>query len=595
MQSLGGTSSHKRERLLAGGALVVMLRAALALAADGEVVLCHRPPGDPNNYRSITVGSPAVAAHLAHGDLLGTCESNCPRPLCNGGNACASSGTWKAATERCECTYTTDGCDDGNPCTDDTCDATTGCTHTPAPGRACDDANACTVGDTCDTNGLCVGGAPLNCDDWNACTGDTCDPATGCVNTNNDANPCDDGNACTSDDRCSAGTCMGTPYSCEAPDQCQQGTGTCNGDGTCSYENVPDGTACDDGNTCTGCPAGGCQVTYDIDATLLDNEGYSCDPNGTHRYNGCFGSYGFHWNDLGGDVSQIAQINIQFQSGIVCDTRVIHAVTLNGTTLGSVTINGQCTCSLTGTVTQTLSTADAQAYNSGGMNSLSVTDVSACEGLSSDGPLGPGIFARVTVTYAGNPDQCVDGHCVSGPPAPNGLACDDTACTANSQCGAGVCVGAAVDCDDQNPCTDDSCDPTAGCVHTNNDGNTCNGTGTCANGQCVQAGVSACEEGTDPETGSPWVVCTADATTAWLSANSSGYYHAEQICQILGYSGVDRWGGTYGSVCGFGESETSCQSPGTEFFNAGSDPPNNCGSDEYGGILCTSVQWECVQ
>ncbi|MHC4696103.1 MAG: thrombospondin type 3 repeat-containing protein, partial [Planctomycetota bacterium] len=39
---------------------------------DG-VELCHIPPGEPENRHTITVGSPAVDAHLAHGDYLGPC------------------------------------------------------------------------------------------------------------------------------------------------------------------------------------------------------------------------------------------------------------------------------------------------------------------------------------------------------------------------------------------------------------------------------------------------------------------------------------------------------------------------------------------
>ncbi len=44
---------------------------------DGGFVLCHRPPGNPDNARTITVGSQAaVDAHLAHGDTLGPCEGD---------------------------------------------------------------------------------------------------------------------------------------------------------------------------------------------------------------------------------------------------------------------------------------------------------------------------------------------------------------------------------------------------------------------------------------------------------------------------------------------------------------------------------------
>ena len=39
-------------------------------------VICHIPPGNPDNAHTITVGAPAVAAHMAnHGDRSGPCET----------------------------------------------------------------------------------------------------------------------------------------------------------------------------------------------------------------------------------------------------------------------------------------------------------------------------------------------------------------------------------------------------------------------------------------------------------------------------------------------------------------------------------------
>ena len=39
-----------------------------------EIVLCHRPPGNPENAQTITVGSQrSVSAHMRHGDTLGPC------------------------------------------------------------------------------------------------------------------------------------------------------------------------------------------------------------------------------------------------------------------------------------------------------------------------------------------------------------------------------------------------------------------------------------------------------------------------------------------------------------------------------------------
>ena len=42
----------------------------------GKVTLCHIPPGNPSNAHTITVGAPAVPAHLAHGDTLGPCPDD---------------------------------------------------------------------------------------------------------------------------------------------------------------------------------------------------------------------------------------------------------------------------------------------------------------------------------------------------------------------------------------------------------------------------------------------------------------------------------------------------------------------------------------
>ena len=42
---------------------------------SGKVTICHIPPGNPANAHTITVGAPAVAAHLAHGDVDEACET----------------------------------------------------------------------------------------------------------------------------------------------------------------------------------------------------------------------------------------------------------------------------------------------------------------------------------------------------------------------------------------------------------------------------------------------------------------------------------------------------------------------------------------
>jgi hypothetical protein len=115
-------------------------------------------------------------------------------------------------------------CDDGNKCTDDSCDPGSGCVHAPN-AAPCDDGDACTVTDAC-SNATCTGSGKLDCDDGNKCTDDSCDPGSGCVHAPNAA-PCDDGDACTMNDVCASGTCKpGSPLSCNDGNPCTADTCT---------------------------------------------------------------------------------------------------------------------------------------------------------------------------------------------------------------------------------------------------------------------------------------------------------------------------------------------------------------------------------
>jgi hypothetical protein len=44
----------------------------------GKVTICHLPPGNPSHVLILSVGSPAVKAHLAHGDSIGDCPDAPP-------------------------------------------------------------------------------------------------------------------------------------------------------------------------------------------------------------------------------------------------------------------------------------------------------------------------------------------------------------------------------------------------------------------------------------------------------------------------------------------------------------------------------------
>jgi len=45
------------------------------IETSGKATICHIPPGNPANAHTITVGRPAVSAHLAHGDIDESCET----------------------------------------------------------------------------------------------------------------------------------------------------------------------------------------------------------------------------------------------------------------------------------------------------------------------------------------------------------------------------------------------------------------------------------------------------------------------------------------------------------------------------------------
>jgi len=47
-----------------------------SLVTSGKTIICHVPPGNPDKAQTLSVGNSAVAAHLAHGDYLGECNSD---------------------------------------------------------------------------------------------------------------------------------------------------------------------------------------------------------------------------------------------------------------------------------------------------------------------------------------------------------------------------------------------------------------------------------------------------------------------------------------------------------------------------------------
>jgi len=96
-------------------------------------------------------------------------------------------------------------------------------------------------------------------------------------------------------------------------------------------------------------------------------------------------------------------------------------------------------------------------------------------------------------------DTCSNGTCTHAPLASG--SCDDgNACTEGDACKAGACSpGTAKVCDDKNPCTNDSCETKTGCVAVPNtiacnDGDACTAGDTCDAGVCKPAGALECDD-----------------------------------------------------------------------------------------------------
>jgi hypothetical protein len=356
----------------------------------------------------------------------------CPAPACAAKGVCVDGGCVPVGQV---------GCSDDDPCTTDGCDPVLGCTHVPASGVPCDDGSACTSDDLCQA-GVCAG-QPVNCTDNNPCTADACAPATGCSFTPSSGAGCDDGNACTQTDTCESGVCVGgNPKVCAAPDACHAAgqcvagvcgagalvgcddgdpctTDACDPVSGCTHAPAS-GAACDDGSACTSgdvCQAGTCAGTAIdcADATPCTADG--CDP-----ASGC---------------------THQPVSGPVCDDG-------NGCTTSDTCLDGACVgaalvcddldpCTLdgcaapAGTCTHTPSSG-AACDDGNGCTSGETCSAGACVGGAPVvcQPLDDCHIAGV----CGGPEQVC-----TNPTKANGTPCDDSnLCTEGESCKAGACT-----------------------------------------------------------------------------------------------------------------------------------------------------------
>lgn len=282
--------------------------APLSCTSDGDpcngiercdpVIGCtSSPPPSCDDGVDCTVDTcdPAQGCRHAHDNRLctassgGTCtDSGCDYPMCIEGTTCVAdhlcftahcvAGTCvrlpvvcTGAQMCCAGVCVPTGCDDGQTCTDDSCDMVNGCRHDPHAG-ACDDHDRCTTLDHC-SGTTCTGGPALFCPSTNACNVGICTAAAGCTTMPSTGGPCSDGNPCTTGDACFAGTCRsGTlPASCDDRRPCT--TDACDPTNGCTNVALPDGTTCANAAMQGTCESGVCRTTCPPGTDDCDGDG----------------------------------------------------------------------------------------------------------------------------------------------------------------------------------------------------------------------------------------------------------------------------------------------------------------------------------
>ncbi len=409
-----------------------------------------------------------------HAPLSGPCDDG---DACTVGDTCAAGRCESGAPATC-----------GNPdnlCQSASCDPDVGCLIEALAGE-CDDGNACTEQDIC-VDGVCAG-ALIDCDDGNLCTDDYCDPAMGCRTFDN-VLPCDDGDVCTLEDTCAAGACVGGPDNplccedvadCDDDDPCT--TDSCGDDGLCRFAPLD----CDDGAACTrdSCAQGICDNTpfgaipdgpapladFD-DATALDTwettstndtVGWQRDTSdffsgGASLYCGAIPEYSY---DFGATVA-VATATVTIPPGQ--STLSLWAKT-------SFEENTSCTYDvlrvriddelLSPAVCASLATWSAQSWDVSTWAGRTVALTFEFDTLDDQANAGMGVWIdAVTLTTVSDLACCATAEeCTGG----GGGCLAETCDPASHQCA--VPTGADA-CDDDDPCTTDSCQGDGTCRH----------------------------------------------------------------------------------------------------------------------------------
>ena len=418
-------------------------------------------------------------------------------------------------------------CDDDNDCTEDKCTGEEGCVNDVLEAGPCEDGDPCTVADHC-VDGTCIGD-PVECEDDNPCTDNICTETGGCEYPSN-SDPCDDQNPCTLADTCADGKCDGTkvPCDCQQDEDCGEleDADLCNGTLVCDTQVLPYKCVVDPGTVVT-CPQpegedAFCRQPHCAPGTgecsfVPHHEGFLCDNADACTFNTacaegvCAGGSQVNCNDgnpCTDDSCDSEAGCAHVNNDAACNDGDI-CTTLDACSEGECNGGPVLDCD-DGDVCNGLESCDPDTGCKSGVP-LECDDGNPCNGVESCDPMDGCQAGEAVDCNDGN--QCTDdacdpqGGCVSA--ELTGPECDDgNACTELDVCQEGLCVGSgALDCSDDNPCTDSACDPGVGCVTTLNqalcdDGDVCTTGDHCDLGDCASTGELVCDDGN---------VCTDDS------------------------------------------------------------------------------------
>ncbi|MCB9593281.1 MAG: hypothetical protein H6719_11165 [Sandaracinaceae bacterium] len=428
-------------------------------------VVCPSPDGDAT--LSTCVGGRCVdpRCSVEHPEFCGELgcadASECSSPVACGEALCIDRECFVAVRDdRCgsqELCDPRDGCvlrpdADGGPgcpatetdCVDgmdDDCDGLIDCADPDCLDAPCDDASACTQGDACRADGTC-GADPIDCDDADPCTDDSCEAEFGCVRTNNTAS-CDDGFWCNGADTCRDGLCQdhGAPPCPAFCNEMSMACEECMVDADCGAPTTGAWGACGGFSGTCGqsgtqsrpvmtprCMAGTCSVeaSTDTQACTRDTSGVSC---GTTTYT-TWGSCGGYSNACDTTGTQSRTRTQRLCAGGACtsvnngESRACSRTVANGTSCGS----GSACCS--GACVSITSSTRCGGCN---VNCSSIGRTCASTGTGGYSCRGCTTNAECR-TILNSAATCYD---VTAPPAYCECQCAANGVCANGGCGAG--------------------------------------------------------------------------------------------------------------------------------------------------------------